>query len=89
MSLSGLGQPLFRAEEACFFHPFGVEFGEVALAGDGEDGDDQGVGGEFAGDFARCPGGAKIACSWADGQHVAWANHLGQKLQKCYLEEAR
>ena len=22
----------------------------------------------------------------ADGQHVAWANHLAQALQECYLE---
>ena len=39
--------------------------------------------------FYSTGSGGKSSRGWADGQHVAWANHLGQKLQKCYLEEAR
>lgn len=33
--------------------------------------------------------GGKSSRGWADGQHVAWANHLAHELQECYLEEGR
>ncbi len=31
--------------------------------------------------------GGKSSRGWADGQHVAWANHLAHELQECYLED--
>ncbi len=31
--------------------------------------------------------GGKSSRGWADGQHVAWANHLAHELQGCYLKE--
>ena len=33
--------------------------------------------------------GGKSSRGWADGQHVAWANHLAHALQSCYLDGGR
>lgn len=37
--------------------------------------------------FYSTGSGGKSSRGWADGQHVAWANHLAHALQGCYLEE--
>ena len=39
--------------------------------------------------FYSAGSGGKSKRGWADGQHVAWANHLAHALQSCYLEETR
>jgi len=39
--------------------------------------------------FYSTGSGGKSSRGWADGQHVAWANHLAHALQGCYLEEGR
>lgn len=39
--------------------------------------------------FYSTGSGGKSSRGWADGQHVAWANHLALALQDCYLEEGR
>ena len=39
--------------------------------------------------FYSTGSGGKSTRGWADGQHVAWANHLALALQDCYLEERR
>lgn len=36
--------------------------------------------------FYSTGSGGKSSRGWADGQHVAWANHLAHALQSCYLE---
>ena len=36
--------------------------------------------------FYSTGSGGKSSRGWADGQHVAWANHLAHALQGCYLE---
>ena len=33
--------------------------------------------------------GGKSSRGWADGQRVAWANHLAHALQSCYLDGGR
>lgn len=38
--------------------------------------------------FYSTGSGGKSSRGWADGQHVAWANHLAHALQSCYLEGA-
>ncbi len=37
--------------------------------------------------FYSTGSGGKSSRGWADGQHVAWANHLAHALQGCYLAE--
>ena len=39
--------------------------------------------------FYSTGSGGKSSHGWADGQHVAWANHLAHALQGCYLEGGR
>ncbi len=39
--------------------------------------------------FYSTGSGGKSSRGWADGQHIAWANHLALALQDCYLEERR
>jgi hypothetical protein len=36
--------------------------------------------------FYSSGSGGKSSRGWADGQHVAWANHLAQELQECYQQ---
>lgn len=37
--------------------------------------------------FYSTGSGGKSSRGWADGQHVAWANHLAHALQECFVEE--
>ncbi|MEO7793646.1 MAG: hypothetical protein ABIV06_02645 [Thermoanaerobaculia bacterium] len=36
--------------------------------------------------FYSTGSGGKSSRGWADGQHVAWANHLAHALQSCFIE---